>query len=83
MLKDILREIKETKVYSQASLSRKFNISPPMVEEAMDQLIRMNYLKEDLAPSCQGGCLGCPIKNCNQNPVKTYTITEKGENLLL
>ncbi len=51
-----------------------------MVEDLINQLIRMNYLNEDKgSPTCETTCGSCAYaKNCNTTPVKIYKVTEKG-----
>lgn len=79
MLKDILKLIYESRMYSKSYISRQLNIPEDMVESAVNQLLNMNFLREDeISPTCGSACSGCPMTNCNINVVKTYTITDKG-----
>lgn len=83
MLKDILRILFDTKMYSKSNIARELNISEDMVELAIEDLIKRGFLAEEEAgPSCTGSCIGCSIKNCNKEVVKSYHITEKGLKLL-
>ncbi len=83
MLKNVLKEINESKVFSKSSIGKNLNISESMVNELVNQLIRMGYLSEDLgSPTCQAKCSGCAISNCNAIPIKMISITEKGKRVL-
>lgn len=83
MLRDVLKLINESNVLSKSALADSLNISIEMVTSLIDQLIQMGYMKEDInPPSCGGNCMGCNIKNCNSNPLNTFTITDKGYRLL-
>ena len=84
MLKDVLREINNSNGFSKSIIGKKLNISEGMVEDLINQLIRMNYLNEDKgSPTCETTCGSCAYaKNCNTTPVKIYKVTEKGKLLL-
>ena len=84
MLKDILQLINETNLYSDTFISKKFNITRDMANDMVESLIRMGYLIEDLgSPTCETSCSGCAYaRSCNTTPVKTFTISSKGRNLL-
>ncbi len=84
MLKEIIKEVKNSNYISKPNIARKLNTSVELIEDAFTQLIRMGYIKEDNGPnSCNLQCGNCPYsKSCNKIPVKTITITEKGEKLL-
>ncbi|TJX14752.1 hypothetical protein E9840_04975 [Tissierella creatinini] len=83
MLKNVLKEINESKIFSKSSIGKNLNISESMVNELANQLIRMGYLSEDLgSPTCQGKCSGCAISNCKTIPIKMISITEKGKRVL-
>lgn len=83
MLKSVLMEINNSKIYSVPLIARSLNISENMVEDIVDQLVRMGYLAEDLgSPSCETKCSGCYVTSCNVVPIKMITITDKGKNLL-
>ena len=81
MLKDILRKISELDGFSKSAIARDLNTSEDMVDELMSQLIRMNYLKENLgSPTCETPCSKCPYaKACHTASVKMYSITDKGK----
>ena len=83
MLRDILKEISVAKTFSIPTIAKNLNTSEALVEEGIDQLSRMGYLIEDMgSPTCETKCSGCMISNCNTIPLKTLTITKKGEQLL-
>lgn len=83
MLKDVLKEISKSNIFSKSTISKNLNISELMVEELVNQLIRMGYLEEDLgSPTCESKCSGCHITSCNLIPIKMFSVTEKGKNLL-
>ncbi|NLL80798.1 MAG: hypothetical protein GX231_00660 [Tissierellia bacterium] len=83
MLKEILRELYLSGTYSKATIGKNLNISENMVEELISQLIRMAYLKEDMgSPTCKSKCNGCAVSNCNINPMKILTVTQKGKELI-
>ena len=83
MLKNVLREIYEARIYSPALIGKNLNVSENMIEELVAQLIRMGYISEDLgSPTCQSKCAGCSISSCNTIPIKMIIVTEKGKSLL-
>lgn len=83
MLKKVLYEINNSRVYSKALIGKILNISETMVEDLVNQLIRMGYIDEDLgSPTCESKCSGCSISSCKTIPIKMLSITEKGKKLL-
>lgn len=84
MLKELLAEIKDADYISKSNISKKLKISEELVEDGFEQLTRMGYIKEESnSASCDVECSGCfYVKSCNQLPIKTFMITEKGERLL-
>jgi predicted transcriptional regulator len=83
MLKEVLMEIKSSRIYSKALIAKNLNVSEEMVDDLTSQLVRMGYIKEDLgSPTCQSKCSGCTVSNCRIVPIKTYSISPKGERLL-
>lgn len=83
MLKDILRELNSSGAFSISKIAASLNLTEEIVQDGIDQLVRMGYLKEDLAyPSCSGKCNGCAAANCKIIPIKTFSITEKGIKLI-
>lgn len=85
MLKEVLKEIDKADYISKPNIAMKLNKSENLIEDAISQLIRMGYIKEDdnNINNCDIGCGSCPYANsCNKIPVKSIIITEKGEKLL-
>ena len=84
MLKNILKEIGDSRVFSKSKLAQDLDISEAMIDDMISQLIRMGYLAEDLgSPTCQTVCGSCPYaRSCNINPIKMYYLSEKGKNYL-
>ncbi|NMB06806.1 MAG: winged helix-turn-helix transcriptional regulator [Tissierellia bacterium] len=84
MLKKILFEIKNMGYISISNIAHKLNMSEELIEDGINQLIRMGYIKEnENTNSCNTSCGNCPYANtCNKTFVKTMEITEKGEKLL-
>lgn len=83
MLKDVLKEISIAKMFSIPLIAKNLNTSEAMAEEAIDQLSRMGYITEDMgSPTCETKCSGCSVSSCNTIPLKTVSITEKGNKLL-
>ncbi|OLS03445.1 FeoC-like transcriptional regulator [Tissierella creatinophila] len=84
MLKETLKLIDETNLYSDLYISKSLNISKDMAKALVEDLIRMGYLIEDIGSStCETSCNRCPYaRSCNTTLVKTFKISSKGENLL-
>lgn len=84
MLKDVLKEINETKGFSKSTIAKGLNITEGMVDDLINQLIRMGYLNEILgSPHCDTPCKSCAYaKSCNTNPIKMYSVSNKGKELL-
>ena len=83
MLKDVLKEISIAKVFSISVIAKSLNITEALVEEAIEQLSRMGYITEDMgSPTCETKCSGCSVTSCNTIPLKTLSITKKGNKLL-
>lgn len=83
MLKKVLYEINNSRIYSKALIGKELDITEEMVEALVDQLIRMGYIDEDLgSPTCESKCSGCSISSCKTIPIKMLSITEKGRKLL-
>lgn len=83
MLKDVLKSMDESGALLKSKLSKELNITEEMLEDLIEQLVRMNYLDEDLgSPTCETKCSSCPLSSCNTTPVKMYKITSKVEHLL-
>lgn len=83
MLKEVLKEIKDSKYVSKTSIAKKLNTTEDVIEQIFSELDRMGYIREDNAKSCNMKCKGCSFASlCNKVPINTVMITEKGEKLL-
>ncbi|HEY8363325.1 MAG TPA: FeoC-like transcriptional regulator [Tissierellaceae bacterium] len=84
MLKQILKEISKTRIYSPSSIAKNLNIDDELVKDAINQLLRMGYItEEEIKPNCDSKCSGCAYHfSCNTISIKTLTITEKGRQIL-
>lgn len=83
MLKDVLKEISTSRVLDISSFAKNLNITEGLVQELIDQLERMGYVEEDMGSyTCETKCSSCKVSNCNTTPLKTLSITDKGEKLL-
>lgn len=84
MLKDVLKEISNAKIFSIPLIAKNLDISEALVEDAVKELSRMEYIVEDMgSPTCETKCSCCSMKAfCNSVPIKTITITHKGKKLL-
>jgi predicted transcriptional regulator len=83
MLKDVLKEIKNSRILDISNIAKKLNITDKLVEELISQLQRMGYVVEDMGSyTCQSKCSSCSVSNCNTIPLKTLSVTNKGEKLL-
>lgn len=83
MLKAVLIEIRNSRILDISSIAKKLNITEILVEELIAQLERMGYVVEDMgSQTCENKCSTCTISNCTTIPLKTLSITDKGEKLL-
>lgn len=83
MLKNVLKEIKSSDYISKKNIATKLNSTESLVEDVFFQLERMAYIEEDVMANCDANCGGCPYAtSCSDTPIKSYLITEKGEELL-
>lgn len=85
MLKDILNIINRDGFISKSKISTELNMSDELVEFGFNDLLRMGYLLEDNTSfQCEGSCSGCAYGNsCKKEIIKTYIISEKGNNFLM
>lgn len=82
MLKDVLYQLNNIKIFSKTLIGKNLNISESLVEDAINQLIRMGYVVDNIQSlSCEHTCSGCSSSSCNE-PMKTLSITDKGKKLL-
>ena len=83
MLKDVLKEISKSRVLNISNIAKRLNITEGLVKELIDQLERMGYIKEDMGSyTCESKCSSCTASSCNTIPLKTLSVTNKGEDLL-
>lgn len=83
MLKNVLKEIRNSRVLDISLIAQDLNITEALVEESISQLERMGYVVEDMGSyTCETKCSSCKVSNCNATPLKTLSITDKGEKLL-
>ena len=84
MLKELLAHINGNGYFSKPLLARTLNISEAMVDEALAQLLRMGYMKEEETPtSWADGGSGCAFAACcHKELVKMYQLTDRGRALL-
>lgn len=83
MLKNILKEIHSSEMFSKPNISKELNISEEMLESGVEQLVRMGYLSEDMgSPTCESKCSSCAFSRCTTIPIRMFTITDKGNKLL-
>lgn len=84
MLKSILNEVYSSQVFSKTDISKNLNISEEMIDSAMDQLVTMGYVIEDMgSPICESKCRSCAYSRCSTIPIKMFTITDKGKRVLI
>lgn len=85
MLKDLLRAISRDGYVSASKLSNELMVSKSMVEDGIEQLIRMGYILREVAGEvCASTCTNCPFaKSCSKEILKIYKISDKGNDLLL
>ena len=90
MLKEVLREMANGNVRSQADLARRLDIDQTMLSHMMRELTMRGYLTplaaSDDAPSdgCSlgcSGCKGCAIGAGQPTTPNGWVLTEKGRRL--
>ncbi len=84
MLRELLKEINNADYVQKSTLAAKLDTAIPLVEGGFDELIRLGYLAENAGEDCMDlSCGRCPYASmCQKEPLKTWTITEKGKSLL-
>lgn len=85
MLKDILKIINRESLISRTLIAEELDLQVDMIEEGVNQLLRMGYLVEDeTGKGCIRFCTNCPYaKSCHKDVLKTFQISEKGKKYLL
>lgn len=66
-------------VHSYTDLARQLNVTVELVEQMLQDLARMGYLRP-VADGCDAHCAGCPLaETCAVgSPARVWTLTEKG-----
>ena len=84
MLKDILRIINQKGYISRTMLAAELGFPREMVDEGLAQLRRMGYIfEEETGQNCSSFCANCPYaKSCSKEIVKTFVLSDKGQQLL-
>jgi len=81
MLKRLLSLLGQGGVHSYADLARQLDVSEELLEQMLQDLTRMGYLRP-VADGCETQCAGCPLaKACTiGSPTRVWTLTEKAQN---
>ncbi len=84
MLKDILMIINRDGLISRTVLANELNLPQSVVDDGIDQLLRMGYLLEEkTGENCSVFCISCPFaKSCSKEIIKTFQMSEKGKRYL-
>jgi len=79
MLLEVLETVAQGGVHSQRELARKLGIGEVLLEQMLEDLARMGYLKS-VAGGCEAQCVGCPLaRTCAVGgPTRVWALTEKG-----
>jgi predicted ArsR family transcriptional regulator len=80
MLDRLLSLVRQGGVHSYADLARQLDVSEELLEQMLEDLARMGYLRP-VAAGCEAHCAGCPMaETCAiGGPTRVWTLTEKGE----
>ncbi|NMB02434.1 MAG: hypothetical protein GX971_13115 [Firmicutes bacterium] len=84
MLKELLIAVGASDYLSKSVLASQLGQPISLIEDGLKQLVLLGYLAEDQEMvNCELPCGKCPYAAmCNQNPVRTMSITKKGERFL-
>ena len=79
MLERLLSLLGQGGVHSYADLARQLDVNEELLEQMLQDLARMGYLRP-VADGCEAHCDGCPMaKTCAiGGPTRVWTLTEKG-----
>lgn len=79
MLERLLALLAQGGVRNQNDLARELKTTPMLLRQAIEELVRMGYLRP-LAQGCDGGCERCPLKgDCLRgDEAQVWVLTEKG-----
>jgi len=80
MLQELIRAIAEGQAHSQIELAGRLGVSEGLVEQMLEDLVRMGYLTP-LEAGCASQCAACPLaKICIVGrPRRAWVLTEKGQ----
>ena len=80
MSRELIRAIAEGQAHSQIELAGRLGVSEGLVEQMLEDLVRMGYLTP-LKAGYAGQCAACPLaKTCIVGPPRrAWVLTEKGQ----
>jgi len=80
MLERLLSLVGQGGVHSYTDLARQLDVSEALLEQMLQDLARMGYLRP-VADGCEGRCAGCPMtKTCAiGGPTRVWALMEKGQ----
>jgi len=80
MLQKLLERIAQGGVHSTTALARELGVSQGLLEQMIEDLVRMGYLRA-VGESCAEHCAGCSLReSCALGgPGGIWALTEKGE----
>lgn len=78
MLERLLELVKQGGVHSYADLARQLDVSEGLLEQMLEDLARMGYLRR-VADGCEARCADCSLaETCAiGGPTRVWTLTEK------
>ena len=79
MLERLLSLVGQGGVHSYADLARQLDVSEELVEQMLQDLARMGYLRS-VADGCEAHCADCPLGEACAigGPTRVWVLTEKG-----
>ena len=79
MLRELLQLIAEGGTRTRTELARELGVSEGLVEQMLEDLARMGYLKP-VEGDCASQCTDCPLaRTCAVGtPARIWALTEKG-----
>lgn len=82
MLKQILRLIREGEVSSVDALARALNADVSLVQQMLEQLVTMGYLRQPEDACATSACARCPVSAGCHPSLRLWALTERGQRLL-
>ena len=78
MLERLLSLVGQGGVHSYADLARQLDVSEALLEQMLQDLARMGYLRP-VADGCEAHCAGCPLsETCTiGGPTRVWTLTSR------